>query len=141
MKLSKALKLKNKMVDEINKAFAYVENHNSMEAGTPKAYPVKEKLEEAMNKTNELVKLKAKIHTANSAMWEKIFLLSELKSMVTKIKYINTTEKPASPNGLREAFTAEITLAEKDALVKSLEEQMEAIQEELDAHNHSTMIN
>jgi hypothetical protein len=128
-------------VDEINKAFTYVENHNSMDVGTPKAYPVKEKLDEAMNKTNELVKLKAKIHMANSTMWEKIFLLSELKSMVAKIKYVSTIEKPASPNGLREAVTAEITLAEKDVIIKNLEVQIEAIQEELDAHNYSTMIN
>lgn len=138
MKLNKALKLKNKLVEEINKAFIYLENNNSLDEGTPRAYSVKAKLEEAISKTNELVELKAKIHMANSPVWDKIFMLSELKGTVSKLKRMNTREKAASTYS--EAVVAEIGLLEKDELVKGLEQRIEEIQEELDIHNHATMI-
>jgi hypothetical protein len=140
MKLSKALKLKNKLVSEINAAMSYVKMYNSMEEGTPKAYPVKEKLEEVNSKTNELVELKTKIHMANAPVWEKIFRLSEVKSIMSNLKSLNTETKLASPSGYREAVTAEITLAEKDAIMKELEAEVEALQEILDQHNHATII-
>jgi hypothetical protein len=140
MKLSKALKLKNKLVAEINAAMVYVAQHNSCEEGTPRVYPVREKLAEAMEKTNQLVELKAKIHKANLPVWDKVFRLSELKSMVSKVKHLNTEQKAASPSGYRDAVTAEITLSEKDSMVKELEEAIEAIQEELDQHNHTTEV-
>lgn len=140
MKLSKALKLKNKLVSEVNTAMLYVTQHNSTEEGTPRVYPVKEKLAEAMEKTTQLVELKAKIHKANLPVWEKVFRMSELKGMVSKLKSLDTRERTASPNGYRDAVTAEITLSEKDSLVKELEEAIEAIQEELDHHNHTTEV-
>jgi hypothetical protein len=140
MKLNKALKLKNKLVKEISTALAYVEANNSVEVGTPRAYSVTEKLAEATTKTQKLVELKEKIHNANAPVWGKIFMLSELKAMVSKVKYLNTTEREASPSGYRDAVTAEITLTQKDELVKKMEQQIEEIQEELDMHNYTTEV-
>ena len=138
MKLNKALKLKNKLVSEINAAMSYVKTYNSMEEGTSKAYPVKEKLEEVKSKTNELVELKTKIHIANAPVWDKIFRLSEVKSIMSNLKSLNTETKLAG--GYREAVTAEITLVEKDVMMKELEAEVEALQEVLDQHNHATII-
>ncbi len=140
MKLSKALKLKNKLVAEINDTMSYILRNNSQEVTTPRAYSVKEKLAELETKTAQLVELKTSIHKANLPVWDKVFRMSELKSQLVKLKHLDTSERAESPSGVRAAVTAEVTEAEKDQLVKQLQEAIEALQDQLDHHNHTTEV-
>jgi hypothetical protein len=140
MKLSKALKLKNKLVADINDTMSYILRNNSQEVTTPRAYSVKEKLKEVETKTAQLVELKASIHKANLPVWDKVFRMSELKGQLAKLKHLDTTERAESPSGVRAAVTAEVTEAEKDQLVKQLQEAIEALQDQLDHHNHTTEV-
>ena len=138
MKLSKALKQKNKLVKEVSKALAYVSSHNSQSELSPRAYSVKEKLAEAQTKTQELVDLKTRIHLANAPVWHLIFRLSEVKSLISNLQGLSTREKAASLEYA--AVTAEVTEVEKDELIKALEAELESIKDKLDHHNHSTVL-
>jgi len=102
-------------------------------------------LENTSRLTNELIELKTKIHLANSPVYDKIFRLSELKSLVSKIKSLNCTEGTSVDYYSRRSenppvMTAEISILERDSMVKIMEDEIESLQEELDTHNALTQI-
>ena len=90
-----------------------------------------------------MVQLKTRIHKANAKVYEKIFRLSELKSVVSQLKNINCRAGKQRGYGRGEEaiiYEAAITLHEKDALIKKYEDEIENLQEELDAHNAKTKV-
>ena len=91
-----------------------------------------------------LIDLKTKIHRANIGVYDKIFRMSELKSLAKKLSQINCDEGKVTDRYLRGAEpsikTAEISVVDKDVRVKSIEEEIERLQEELDTHNATTSI-
>jgi len=144
MNIKKALKTKNKLVKIANEHYQKVSQYNSMEEGASRPYSAKEMLNNWIEATNELVDLKTKIHMANAPVYGKIFRLAELKSMVSKLNSVNCEEGKSSrgrwnsDDGL--IMTAEISIIERDTMVKNLESEIERLQDELDAHNATTEI-
>jgi len=143
MTVKQALKRKNVLAKEIKEAFVIAQTHNSIDAGNVRRYSTLSKLEEAEALTKELVGLKAKIHRANASVYDKIFLLSELKSSITQIRGINVDEGKVVTGGyssVTREMSAEINANDKDALVKKIEKQIDELQDELDIHNATTQI-
>ena len=145
MTVKQALKLKNKLVKEITEELQKAQAYNSVEVGSVRPYSSSESLEKVSNLTKELVELKTKIHQANSPVYDKIFRLSELKSLVSKIKVLNCTEGTSTDYYSRRSenppmMTSEISIVERDGMVKIMEDEIESIQEELDTHNALTQI-
>lgn len=145
MTVKQALKLKNKLVKEITEELQKAQSYNSVEVSTPRPYSSSEALEKVAKLTNELVELKTKIHQANSPVYDKIFRLSELKSLVSKIKVLNCTEGTSTDYYSRRSenppvMTSEISIVERDGMVKIMEDEIESIQDELDTHNALTQI-
>ena len=90
-----------------------------------------------------LIEIKTKIHKANVEVYDKIFRLSELKSLAKKFSQINCDEGKVSDRYSRTepSFkTAEISVVERDVRVKMIEEEIESLQEELDTHNATKTI-
>lgn len=142
MTVKQALKEKNKLVVEIKSLHDIAKNYNSIEEGNPRRYSVKESLQKATELTKQLVELKSKIHRANAPVYEKIFLMAELKLRAKQIKVISceegkVSERYGSNISIKEV---EINIAERDQMVKELELQIEKIQDELDTHNAITHI-
>ena len=145
MTVKQALKLKNKLVKEITEELQKAQMYNSVESGSKRPYSSTESLAKVNELTNQLVDLKTKIHLANSPVYGKIFRLSELKSLVLKIKSLNCTEGTATDYYSRRVenppvMTSEISIVERDDMVKIMEDEIESIQEELDTHNALTQI-
>jgi hypothetical protein len=142
MNISQALKEKNKLVKEINQAYLAAINNNSIEEGNTRKYSVSTKLNEALDITNKLVDLKTKIQTANVPVQGKIFLMAELKGRVEKLKILDTAEgkQSAGFRQLAEIRTVEIDVVKRDTMVKELEDQISALQDELDTFNATTQI-
>ena len=145
MTVKQALKLKNKLVKEITEELQKAQSYNSVEVGSTRPYSSSEALERASKLTNELVELKTKIHQANSPVYNKIFRLSELKSLVSKIKMLNCTEGTSTDYYSRRSenppvMTSEISIVDRDSMVKIMEDEIESIQDELDTHNALTQI-
>jgi len=145
MTVKQALKLKNKLVKEITEELQKAQSYNSVEVGSLRPYSSSESLEKVEKLTNDLVELKTKIHQANSPVYDKIFRLSELKSLVSKIKMLNCTEGTSTDYYSRRSenipvMTSEISIVERDSVVKIMEDEIESIQDELDTHNALTQI-
>jgi hypothetical protein len=142
MNITKALKQKNKLVSKTNEHIAHVSAYNSIQEGTTRPYDAREALEKAMASVDELVALKTAIHKANAKVYDKIFRLAELKSLVSKLKGLDCKE------GMHQSYrmdspvkyTSQISIVEKDQLIEKLESQIEMLQEELEAHNAKTKI-
>ena len=142
MNIKQALKLKNKLVANIKEGYSIIQSQNSIEKGNPRRYSVKDKLDEVMKHTNELVEIKRHIHNANQPVFEKIFLMAELKGMVKELKKMSVEEgkQLSGYRALAEEKEVEMNIAERDARVKELEETIERIQDELDVFNATTEI-
>jgi hypothetical protein len=142
MNITKALKQKNKLVSKTNEYISHVAAYNSIQEGTTRPYDAKEALEKAMTSVDELVALKTAIHKANAKVYDKIFKLAELKSLVSKLKGLDCKE------GMHQSYrmdapvkyTTQISIVEKDQWIEKLESQIEMLQEELEAHNAKTKI-
>ena len=90
MNLTKALKLKKKLIKQAGEAYNRFRLCNSHEVGMEPTYSAEVAYTEWFNLTNELIELKAKIHQANVPIAHKIFSLGELKSMVKQLKGLDT---------------------------------------------------
>ena len=136
------LKEKNKLVVEIMKLYIIAKEHNSIEEGNPRRYSVVESLQKASELTQQLVELKAKIHRANAPVYEKIFLMAELKTSAKMLKSLNceegkVTERYGSSVSIK---SVELNIVDRDVMLKSIEEEIEKLQDELDTHNATTHI-
>ena len=145
MNIRQALKEKNKLVKEIQDLYVRISQYNSVEVGAHRPYSPKQLMETLNQKSNQLIELKSKIHRANAPVYDKIFRLSELKSTITRIKNLDCTEGVSNDYYSRNrenppVKTAEISIIERDEMVKHMEEQIETIQDILDTHNQNTQI-
>ena len=145
MNIKKALKEKNRLVKEILDLHTRVATYNSVEVGNVRPYSAKESMELLNQKSNELVELKTNIHRANGPVYQYIFRLSELKSMIARIKNLDCNEGIVQDYYSRNRETpavkeTEISIVERDEMVKHMENQIEEIQDILDNHNQITNI-
>jgi hypothetical protein len=145
MNIKKALKEKNRLVKEILDLHTRVATYNSVEVGNVRPYSAKESMELLNQKSNELVELKTNIHRANGPVYQYIFRLSELKSTIARIKNLDCNEGSVQDYYSRNRETpavkeTEISIVERDEMVKHMENQIEEIQDILDNHNQITEI-
>jgi hypothetical protein len=144
MTIKQALKEKNRLIKAIEDEFKKVYTYNSIDEGNVRPYSTVESLGNILVLEEGLINLKTKIHRANTVVYDKIFRLSELKSLAKKINQINCDEGKVTDRYLRGAEpsikTAEISVVDRDMRIKSIEEEIERLQEELDTHNATTSI-
>jgi len=145
MTIKQALKKKNQLVKDIQDLHARLATYNSIEVGNVRPYSANESMEKINELSNELVELKTKIHTANAPVYKFIFRLSELKSMIARIKNLDCNEGIVQDYYSRNRETpiikeTEISIVVRDEMVKHMEGQIEEIQDILDNHNQITNI-
>jgi hypothetical protein len=136
MNLTKALKHKKKLVKQIDETFIRFSKFNSVQEGSVGYDP-----EQAYNRwvelTDELIDLKTKIHTANAGIANKIFKLGELKNMAARLRNVDTREGTIKDtySDTTTEYTVYMNLFTRDTRVAELEEQIETLQEEIEAYN------
>jgi hypothetical protein len=144
MNVAQALKKKARLLKSINDKWTIIKSHNSIISGNPRKYNIKSELSSVEILIQELVELKTKIHLANAPVYDKIFLLSELKTQLKNVEYINTAEGTvdAGRYGTPSTVFYEVEIDEiyKNELVKSLTTKIDELQDELDYHNATTQI-
>ena len=141
MNLTKALKHKKKLVKQIDEMYIRFSKFNSNQKDSV-GYDPEQAYNEWVRLTNDLINLKTKIHIANAGIADKIFKLGELKSMATKLRSIDTKEGIVKDrySDVTIEYVAYMNLFDRDTKVKELEEQIETLQEEIEAYNALTMI-
>lgn len=144
MNIKTALKRKNKLTGVIAEEFQKISTYNSIVEGNERPYNVKDVLEVWRKLSAELVELKVSIHKANEPVFDKIFLLSELKGQIKQLRSLDCAsgkiDNPYRSTGTDVIKTSEITVVAKDSLIKSIERNIDNIQEELDDFNYKTEI-
>lgn len=144
MTIKQALKEKNRLIKAIDDEFKKVYSYNSIDEGNTRPYSTATALDNITILEDGLIDLKTKIHRANIGVYNKIFRLSELKSLAKKLNQIDCSEGKSTDRYLRGAEPsikiAEISVVERDVRVKMIEEEIESLQEELDNHNATTSI-
>lgn len=142
MNLTKALKLKNKLLKQANEAWSRVYDYNSVVSGTERSYNARTAYYDWIKYTDELISLKAKIQAANVPIYRKIFELSELKNQVAKLKSLNCRTGKSSRTFSSDdiVYEAEIIVVERDNMIKELENRIETLQEDIETHNALTTI-
>lgn len=137
MKINKALKLKNKLVKRASTEISRVQSNNVHKEDRLPVYDAKENLEKFLKTTDEIIELKVKIHQANFKIYEKIFRMSEIKNIISKLRSVSTTEPRGYGADVVVNYVVNISEKEIDEMIEKYELEIESIQEELEAHNHT----
>ena len=143
MTIRQALKEKNSLLKRIKDEMVKVNDYNSIDEGNVRPYSTRECLIKVKELTDELTRLKTRIHLANAPVYHKIFELSELKNLVKNIRMVDCSEGKVTERYSRSEPSikvAEIGVVERDTIIKDFEEQIERLQDELDHHNATTQI-
>lgn len=145
MNIAKALKHKNVLVKEISQLQSKVIQYNSTLVGAAVPYDTKKLLKDLENKVADLIALKTAINKANQGIQETIYTLTEKKSLVSKIRAINTSsgKVPTHRYGTEGAvseYAAQISLLEVDSMVAAMEKEIDDIQEKIDTYNYTTEV-
>ena len=144
MNIKQALKEKNKLAKKVTDLMDRTNRNNSMDEGAVRSYDPKESLEQALQMVDDLVNLKTKMHIANAEVYDKIFRMSEYKSLVKYLKTLNCSQGTIVTSRYGDStarqMTTVITEVERDALVEKYEMLIDSLQTELDTHNATTQI-
>lgn len=144
MTIKQALKQKNKLVKNIAENTKLMQQFNSVEVGNQRPYSTSQLYEKIQEDSRELASLKAKIHIANTPVMEDIFWMSEMKSIIAALKKMDCTEGKSNRDRYRMEseviLTSEISLVNRNDVIKSMELKIEIIQDMLDTFNATTEI-
>ena len=144
MTIKQALKQKNKLIKNITENTKLMQQYNAIEVGNKRPYSSSELFEKVSKEMVELTNLKTKIHVANTPVLSKIFEMSEMKSLIASLKKMDCTEGKSNRDRYRLdseiVMTSEISLVQRNQIIKDLEERIEKVQDELDVFNATTTI-
>ncbi len=145
MKLAKALKEKNRLVGEIVRLKAIIERENSRDEKSTSKVDRDDLWVRLANATESLISIKAAIFSANAKVYDKIARMGELKDRAQWITGLNTQDGVFENPSYRSEPTTRTMVAHKkqadiDIMTTALQEQIAALQDELDAYNATTEI-
>ena len=140
MNITKALKLKKKLIKKAESAYSRFSKYNSVDVAAETPYDAMAAYQEWIDLTNQIIDLKTKIHLANAPVYGKIFRMSELKSLISQLKRVSTTSGKVRGYGEETIMTAAMTLVQRDELVNQFEMEIDTLQDELETHNALTKI-
>ena len=142
MTLNKALKAKKRLATELNRVLGTISEYNSTLEGSPEHYDVKSLIEEAKIRSYELAMFKSDIHKANGPVLDKIFMLSELKSLRGQLNGVSTEDGvvKGSYGESNSTYVAQVNVVEMSTIIDELETKIDELQDELDTYNATTYI-
>jgi hypothetical protein len=153
MKLAKALKVKNRLVGELNQLKVELQRENSRRNDNPSKVDCKSLYAEIEAKRDSLIALKAAICSANAGspnkdagIYQKIDKMSELKSFINFLAGLPKREGEeltligANREKLTYQWTAFINQERADALTKELQLEVNKLQDDVDEYNAVTEV-
>lgn len=146
MKLARALKEKNRIVQEINELKKKIMTYNVHQEDEVIKFNAVELWKQLTEKTEQLLKLKADIAVANFKIYYKIFHIAEQKGLVAYIDQLITMCKEGSefmsigyakdPKEIK--FKCQLDKVQLDNLKKDAIASINADQDVIDEHNATT---
>jgi hypothetical protein len=141
MKLAKALKLKNQLAGQVASLKESLKTQNCRPVQQPFDYESQELLRQLHAHVEELVRVKTAIAVANTAIYNRVFRLAELKGLITTLGALETKQGVFRENdgfrGMVDAveYRSQIPRPELDRLIVGLETEAREIQDALDEFN------
>ena len=146
MNISKALKVKNRMVGEINRLREIFRRENSRRNDNPSKVNVAEIEASLFTAVNNLIKLKGAINKASALISEKLALLAETKAEINFLESVPSREGEELTliGSNREKLSYQWTAyRNKEALDKKISQNqglVNLIQDEIDDFNAKTQV-
>lgn len=139
--LSRALKLKNRVVHRLSQLDSQITGGNSALEGNHE-YDVRALYKERMQLAEQLVRLKAALSATNQPIQALIFELAECKALVAMLGRIDTKHGTAVEgfSGAKATYVAQLRKPEVDREVRRAEQEIDRLQDELDRFNHRTLV-
>jgi len=146
MKLSQALKLKNRLAGELSRLQNILFRENSRRSDNPSKVNQADIWIQIQKISDELGELKAKIAAANIGIYSAIERMAELKSRIT---YIATLPKRDTPDiqligrdqeKVEYTWTPFINQQMADELTSQYQKQCDKLQDKIDTYNATTDI-
>ncbi len=150
--LSRALQVKNRLAEKISSTQKNITENNSRMVfpGAIAEYDVEKLYDIYVELQGRMVDLKDKLSEANRPVQAIIFELAELKGRVQMLKALNTKNgkvisnhyAPIDDEGEYRTieYSASITNAFVEKEIRTLENEIDTKQSELERHNHQTTI-
>lgn len=146
--LAKALKMKNSLVAEINRAKAVLIRENSRNDRSTSKVNRDEVLKTILEKTEALVLLKTKISSANIGIYGVLAAAEEAKSFIAYLGTLPTkdgtevehTRYSVTPTETTTTYRAFLKQEDIDSRVAALQKQVEDYQDQIDTFNATHFI-
>ncbi|HPY74382.1 MAG: hypothetical protein KBC30_05300 [Planctomycetes bacterium] len=139
VKLSKALKIKNNLINQYNQATDIFSRENSRlvkSTSTIDREKIYQKIEKLLNL---IIEVKTRIAEANIGIYKQIASIAEVKSIISYLRSLNTTDgiitKTTYQSTYEEEYTAYLKVADIDAKILELTKKIELLQDEVDEYN------
>ncbi len=139
--LSRALKLKNRVVHRLSQLDSLITTYNSTQEDNQE-YDTRELYKTRTSVAAFLTELKTAINLANQPIQKVIFELAECKALIAMLNKINT-KNGSNLEGypaVHVTYVAQIRKSEIDREVKRIEQEIDRLQDELDRFNYKTLI-
>jgi hypothetical protein len=139
--LSRALKLKNRVVHRLSQLDIQIISDNSTIEGN-QDYDVRQLYKARLVLSEQLVGLKVAMNNANQSIQGLIYELAECKALVAMLGKVNTKHGPSVEGftGAKTTYVAQFRKPDIDKEVRRVEKEIDRIQDELDRFNYRTMI-
>jgi hypothetical protein len=141
--LAKALKVKNRQVQKVRELQQRINACNSYLEGSEPDFDANTLYQELVRETERLWQTKAAINAANAPIQPAIYELAEAKGLVTFLKGLNTQrglQMMAYMATQPQEYASQITAQEAANRVTVIERQIDALQDRLDEHNATTLV-
>lgn len=141
--LNKALKLKNRQVQKLGEIRKLVQTHNVRIAGGKPEFDTHALLQDYLNQSEKLWKLKATINAANAPVQDAIYEMAELKATIGWLRQLETKQGLQMQIYGQSApveYVAQIDAQTLGKKIEVLEARIDALQDELDRFNANTQI-
>ena len=146
MKLSQALKLKNRLAGEIAQKQQILQRENARRNDNPSKVNAQEVFDQIVKLSEELGTLKGKISTANIGIYSKLERMAELKSFIAFLVSLPKREGEEvqfvgrDQEKLTYTWTSLINQEACDKRVAELQTAIGNLQDEVDQYNATTDI-
>lgn len=142
MKLTNALKEKNKLTKKIAELQKIINQHNSVLKGNKRQFEIIELMNDLDSTTESLVKLKNAISLANQPINLHLVKMSELRSQIAFLRKLNVKDGHQSERYGQNILEYEAQVNQNDVMkiIQSKESEIEKMQDLVDYHNVVTEI-
>lgn len=141
MTLARALRYRNKVQHRLNELADQIKTSNSHIKGNEPEYKIREVLAVHELIADHLVALKCAIARANDGIQSSILRMAELKGRITILRDIQIRhgQEPDYSGGMTE-WVSEIRSPERTSMIRTIESEIESLQDKVDEYNGSTRI-